>query len=77
MRNVIHIPATDPSTDPEVPTQFTHCLGERGWTGATRKPWEFNKIVHLGKCNKDGDMFAAYEGNYISIYKGHLNSGKY
>lgn len=35
------------------------------------------KVVYLGCCITDGDMFAIYNQGYIRIYKGYLNSGKY
>ena len=36
------------------------------------------KIVYLGFCRQDGDMFALYTcDEYIMIFKGELNSGCY
>lgn len=35
------------------------------------------KVVYLGDCDQDGDMFAIYKEGFIEIYKGHLNNGKY
>lgn len=43
----------------------------------TISPIAFDKVVYLGKCSLDGDTFAAYKGNTITIYIGHLNSGTY
>ena len=59
--------------------EFTHCLGSiNGWITSTPKPSYFNKVVYLGKCSIDGDMFACYsEDVNIGIYKGFLNSGNY
>jgi hypothetical protein len=60
------------------PIEFTHLLtGGRGWTPIEVKPNVYKKIVYLGKCCVDGDMFAAYSDNTIRIFKGHLNSGRY
>lgn len=35
------------------------------------------RVVYLGKCQQDKDMFCLYSAGYIMIFKGHLNSGKY
>lgn len=56
-------------------TQYFH--PEKGWEKAIFKPKHFDKIVYLGKCRADGDLFSAYDGDSIYVYKGHLNSGKY
>jgi hypothetical protein len=63
----------------EKPVELTHYLhGDDGWTNAKVRPNELNKIVFLGKCSMDGDMFAGYwTHGSITMYKGHLNSGKY
>lgn len=39
-------------------TVLTHVLLERGWRQLTVKPSDYEKIVYLGKCEIDGDMFA-------------------
>jgi hypothetical protein len=61
------------------PVEFTHYQSTTdGWCESITQPSKFNKIVFLGKCHTDGDMFAGYwVSGSISIYKGHLNSGKY
>jgi hypothetical protein len=63
------------------PVEFTHCFGlDGGWHLTTQKPDShfFEKIIYLGKCSIDGDMFACYSTNgAITIFKGHLNSGTY
>ena len=61
------------------PVEFTHYLNiSTGWETASYKPSEQKKIIYLGNCCVDGDMFAAYRSNgEIFIYKGHLNSGRY
>ena len=61
------------------PVEFTHYLSTTlGWSYTRKKPNEFVKVAHIGKCVTDGDMFAGHnEGGYILIFKGHLNSGRY
>jgi hypothetical protein len=65
----------------EKPVKFTHYLhDEEGWieNKVLNVFTGFIKIVYLGRCCVDGDMFSTYtHTNGISIYKGHLNSGKY
>jgi hypothetical protein len=66
----------------EKPVEFTKYLsGESGWIDNGPCPHNFQesgKIVYLGKCSQDGDMFAAYGvSGEIFIHKGHLNSGKF
>jgi hypothetical protein len=60
--------------------EFTHYQDiNDGWCESSVDPHKLNKIVFLGKCSTDGDMFAGYgigDGS-IMIYKGHLNSGKH
>lgn len=74
MKSVIFI---EPQVGNEKPVKFTHYLGEVGWVDAGLQPLHFEKVVYLGKCKFDGDVFAAYNSGSISIYRGHLNSGKY
>jgi hypothetical protein len=61
------------------PVKFTHYQDStEGWCITGADLHDLNKIVFLGKCHCDGDMFAGYWSNgSISIYKGDLNSGKY
>jgi hypothetical protein len=63
----------------EKPVEFTLYLSaSSGWVAYGLGTRDFKRIVYLGKCSVDGDMFAAYsESGEIFIYKGHLNSGKY
>lgn len=76
MRSVIHIPENN--TENNKPVEFTHYHSASGWYNTFDKPNEFTKVVYLGKCNYDGDMFACYRDNgAIVICRGHLNSGKY
>ena len=80
MRDVIRVPECTEKEPECKPIEFTHYKGDNGWIKSSSlrsKPREFDKIVYLGKCSQDGDMFAAYDEDFISIYKGHLNSGKY
>lgn len=78
MRKVI-IVGEEPKEEKALkPIEFTHYLDVSvGWTSAIKDPSKFGKIVYLGKCILDGDMFAIYEGCCIEIYKGHLNDGVY
>lgn len=60
------------------PIEFTYAVeSDKGWVKANPLLSDYRKIVYLGKCNVDGDMFAAYLGNTIAIFKGHLNDGVY
>ena len=75
MREVIRI---DKKEENDKPVEFTHYLNEHeGWEKTTTKPSSFSKIAYLGHCPTDGDMFACYKHDFINIFKGHLNSGKY
>ena len=75
MKEVIKIDIPQATDRPVV---FTHLLSDEGWTDCNFQPSDYNKVVYLGKCLRDGDMFAAYtNGGHIDIYKGHLNSGRY
>lgn len=57
--------------------EITHIQNETGWKELhTPDLSECTKVVYLGKCCDDGDMFVAHEDDYILIYKGHLNNGK-
>jgi len=52
-------------------TVFTKCLdASHGWEKTIHKPTDFGKVVYLGKCDVDGDMFAAYDDNFVIIFKG-------
>ena len=76
MKEVIRIEG-EKSTE-EKPVEFTHEMNEcSGWQLSPFGTEHFLKIVYLGECSVDGDMFAAYSAECISIFKGHLNSGKY
>jgi len=42
-----------------------------GWMNVNgKKIVSFEKVVYLGKCIYDGDMFACYSGGTIAVYKG-------
>ena len=76
MKKVITIPELVEKSDK--PLEFTHELvHDGGWERASECPEEFEKIVYLGHCDFDGDMFAAYDVGCIQIFKGNLNSGEY
>ncbi|CAB4138559.1 hypothetical protein UFOVP331_119 [uncultured Caudovirales phage] len=52
-------------------TVFTAFLcGLRGWNPSSLTPEDFDKVVYLGKCCCDGDMFACYIRGAINIYRG-------
>jgi hypothetical protein len=76
MKEVIRIPETNEAKE-EKPVEFTHILDINGWESTSSTPIHYERIVFLGKCIVDGDMFAAYRDGGIVIFKGHLNSGKY
>lgn len=59
------------------PIKFTHCLnGIKGWVNTKTDPSCCQKVVYLGMCNVDGDLFVAYTNiGHILFYKGHLNDG--
>lgn len=78
MRKVI-IVGEEPKEEKALkPIEFTYYLATMGvWERTEDSPLVFDKIVYLGKCNFNGDMFASYKEGYITIYKGHLNDGVY
>ena len=47
-----------------------YLCGVSGWMPSSRTPEFFDKIVYLGNCFGDGDMFACHTGATINIYKG-------
>jgi len=56
-------------------TQLTHIKGNNGWEKFTPSTYLIDRVVYLGKCRYDGDMFAIYYNNIISFCKGDLNNG--
>lgn len=76
MKEVIRIDIPQATDNPVV---FTHYLSvERGWGVTDNEPSGFERVVYLGPCTCDGDMFATYTAEgHIDIFKGHLNSGRY
>ena len=62
----------DKDTQEKKETVFTHCLnGACGWVyEPDDEPSNYNKIIYLGKCPTNGDMFACEKGLYILIFKG-------
>lgn len=78
-KQAVFIPTV--SLENEKPIELTH-RKQKGWNKieeVTAKNYlkSADKIVYLGKCAEDGDMFAIYAYGYIMIFKGRLNSGKY
>jgi putative sterol carrier protein len=51
-------------------TVFTHELSPNCWGKTEIKPSNFRKVLYIGNCRIDGDMFAAYINRKIIIYKG-------
>lgn len=56
-------------------TELTHIKGNNGWEKFTPSTYLIDRVVYLGKCCYDGDMFAIYYNNIISFCKGDLNNG--
>lgn len=82
MKNVIYIPKTDVAPPVYKRIELRYRKGNNGWKSisAIQAGLYLNnasKIVYLGHCAEDGDMFAVYHCGYIMIFKGELNSGKY
>ena len=76
MKEVIYI--NEVKEKEEKPVEFTHFQDSfKGWQATSSKPEDYDKVIYLGKCRIDGDMFACYSFGNINIHKGHLNSGKY
>lgn len=79
MKQVIRI-GGEPKTEKVLkPIKLTNYLsGREGWKNTDLfKKCEWEKIVYLGRCDADGDLFAAYEDGMIRIFRGHLNDGVY
>lgn len=75
MRKVERI---DNITNEDKPIELTHALYGSGWnTCEAEVDEEVNRLVYLGNCEVDGDMFVAYTDECIIVYKGHLNNGTY
>lgn len=79
MKQVIRITEVEEPKKELKPIDFTHYQhGSKGWIDAEEEPNEFEQVLYIGRCDTDGDMFAAYSSKgSISIYKGHLNDGVY
>jgi hypothetical protein len=79
MKAVINV-QTLSVTEPK-PVEFTHYLGERGWSLGSRQPNSHRgdkEVYYMGKCKFEGDMFFDYDDcGRICVFKGHLNSGTY
>lgn len=78
MRTVIKVGEEPKEQTALRPIEFTYYLDTNsGWYKTDENPSSYDKIVYLGKCKTDGDMFACYASGNITIYKGHLNDGVY
>lgn len=52
-------------------TVFTkHISSAYGISDTINTPEDFEKVVYLGRCKTDGDIFVAYSDKEIYIYKG-------
>lgn len=53
-------------------TIFTHMVDHNGWHKCDMSIEKVKKIVYLGKCRFEGDLFVVYynERNSMSIWKG-------
>lgn len=52
-------------------TIFTHQYNNKqGWLPTYVQPDYYIKVIYLGYCHTDGDMFACYQHNNINICKG-------
>jgi hypothetical protein len=52
-------------------TTLSEELTRDGWRDTHANVISFEKVIYLGKCIFDGDMFAGYsDNNTIQIYKG-------
>lgn len=80
MKQAILIP-TENLKQKEKTIELTARKKSTGWKILMDKGQSYlhgcEKVVYLGKCNEDGDMFAVYHGGFIKIFRGHLNNGKY
>lgn len=79
MKQVIRIPDDNDKQEKVLkPIEFTHEINDpHGWVDTSILPTQHYKVVYLGKCRTDGDMFAGYAHGDITIFKGHLNDGVY
>jgi hypothetical protein len=75
MKEVIYINEEDKKEDK--PVEFTHYFERDGICVAGCKPCAYDKVIYLGKYDHEFDAFCAFSQGTITIYKGHLNSGKY
>lgn len=55
--------------------EFTHEMSGGGWLVTKVHPKTMDRVIYLGTCEFDGDMFVAYTDKNINIFKGYLNTG--
>jgi len=59
--------------------EITHAqgYGKNGWVGESTEDaiGGLVRLVYVGKCAIDGDMFLGYTLTAITMYKGSLNDG--
>lgn len=75
MREVIRVQ----DLDGENPVELVEFLAGGKWWSSISGTCGIDKIAFLGKDSAEPkyDLFAAYSGDNLIIYRGHLNSGKY
>lgn len=60
-------------------TKLTHIKTSKGWESfydwVNRANLKIDKVIYLGKCEKDGECFVIYYDGFISFCKGKLNNG--
>lgn len=75
--NVEMLPNPPSITDTR-PAELLYIKGDNGWktiNNATIR--QIDRIVYLGNCRYDGDMFAIHYCGAISFCKGVLNNGNF
>lgn len=52
-------------------TVFKQAMTNAGWDKSNLNPEDYEKVLYLGRCALDGDMFAATDSDScIDIFKG-------
>jgi len=61
----------DKDTQEKKETVFTHIQNKVGWVvKEDLLPSDYNRILYIGFCSIDGDLFAGYGDDFIDILKG-------
>jgi hypothetical protein len=73
-----HVERIDNPENSKSRTLFYDIHSYTGWVNCELQPDHILRVVYLGKCSHDGDMFAIYTKNgQIQIVRGELNDGVY